>query len=56
MNPDPRKTEDVNTPALMAMREPPGRLGDIVRRLKQAPPVPPRMTTSMTSLAEAHGK
>jgi len=55
MNPEPRKSDEQVAPLLMAMREPPGRLGDIVRRLKQAPPVPPRMTTSMTSLAEAHG-
>jgi hypothetical protein len=53
MNPDPRKTEDVNTPALMAMREPPGRLGDIVRRLKQAPSAPPPLIPVAVRSGEA---
>jgi hypothetical protein len=52
MNPDPRKTEDVSTSPLMAMREPPGRLGDIVRRLKQAPPMPPPLAPAMGQLVK----
>ena len=43
MKPDPRKYEDASAAALMTMREPPGRLGDIVRRLTQAPSLPPQL-------------
>lgn len=43
MNVDPRKSEEASKPLLTAMREPPGRLGDIVRRLKQAQPLPSRL-------------
>jgi len=55
MNPDPRKPEDASAAALMAMREPPGRLGDIVRRLKQAPPPPPRLAPPMMPSGETSG-
>ncbi len=43
MNTDPRKSEEASALMPVAMREPPGRLGDIVRRLKQAPSLPPRL-------------
>lgn len=56
MSQDPRKTEDESAAVLTAMREPPGRLGDIVRRLKQAQPLPPRMLPLMASSGEANGK
>jgi len=55
MNPDPRKPEDASAVALMAMREPPGRLGDIVRRLKQAPSLPPRLIPAMVPSGEISG-
>jgi len=56
MNQNPRKTEDASAAALTAMREPPGRLGDIVRRLKQAQPLPQRLIPLMASAGEANGK
>jgi hypothetical protein len=56
MNPDPRKSQDASAAALTAMREPPGRLGDIVRRLKLAQPLPPRLIPLMASAGEGHGK
>ncbi len=39
---DSEKTEDSGPGQFVAMREPPGRLGAIVRRLKQLAPQPPR--------------
>jgi hypothetical protein len=56
MNPDTRKSEDASATALTAMREPPGRLGDIVRRLKQAQPSPQRLAPVMASASDAPGK
>jgi len=56
MSQDPRKIEDGSAAVLTAMREPPGRLGDIVRRLKQAQPLPPRMIPLLVSGGEANGK
>jgi hypothetical protein len=55
MSQDPRKTEDGNAAALTAMREPPGRLGDIVRRLKLAQPLPSRISPPTVSSGEANG-
>jgi hypothetical protein len=55
MNPDPRKSEEASAPALTTMREPPGRLGDIVRRLKRAPPLPPRLVPAMALQGETPG-
>jgi len=55
MNPDPHKTEDASASPLMAMREPPGRLGDIVRRLKQAPPMPPPLVAAIAPSGETSG-
>jgi len=52
MNPDPRKHEDASATALTGMREPPGRLGDIVRRLKQAPSMPPPLVPAMARSCE----
>jgi hypothetical protein len=56
MNLEPRKPDEPVAPLLIAMREPPGRLGDIVRRLKQAPSMPPRMDSLMVSSGEVHAK
>jgi len=55
MNPDPRKHEDASATALTAMREPPGRLGEIVRRLKRAPALPPRLIPVMALSGETPG-
>jgi len=52
MNPEPRKPDDANAAALPDMREPPGRLGDIVRRLKQAPPMPSRLSPAASETQE----
>jgi hypothetical protein len=41
-----RKSDDPLSLRVMAMREPPGRLGSIVRRLKQLQPVPPPLVES----------
>jgi hypothetical protein len=43
------KPEDRSAQIVMAMREPPGRLGAIVRRLKQLPPVPPPLVAKVSS-------
>ena len=44
--PENEKTQDAAPRPISPMREPLGRLGDIVRRLKQmAPPPPPRIVT-----------
>ena len=44
--PENEKTQDAALRPILPMREPLGRLGDIVRRLKQmAPPPPPRVVT-----------
>jgi len=56
MNLEPRKPDEPAASLLIAMREPPGRLGDIVRRLKRAPSMPPRMDSLMASPGEAHAK
>jgi len=55
MNHDPRKSQDASAAALTAMREPPGRLGDIVRRLKQAQALPPQLIP-FASAGETNGK
>jgi hypothetical protein len=56
MNTDPRKSEDASAAALVTMREPPGRLGDIVRRLKQATSLPPQAIHVMASTSDAREK
>lgn len=56
MNLEPRKPDEPAVSLLIAMREPPGRLGDIVRRLKQAPSMPPRMDSLMATPGEVHAK
>ena len=56
MNLEPRKADEPAASLLMAMREPPGRLGDIVRRLKRVPSMPPRMDALMASPDEVHAK
>lgn len=43
---DHRNPDDPLASRVMAMREPPGRLGMIVRRLKQMQPVPPPLVES----------
>jgi hypothetical protein len=49
IDPETPKKEDRIEPSLVAMREPPGRLGAIVRRLKQLPPMPPRLVAKVAS-------
>jgi hypothetical protein len=44
-----RNSDDPLALRVMAMREPPGRLGMIVRRLKQMQPVPPPLVESAAS-------
>lgn len=46
MSPEPSNPEDASKAVLPGMREPPGRLGDIVRRLKQAPSTPARLDSA----------
>jgi len=49
------KTSDYNVQTMMAMREPPGRLGEIVRRLKRMPPVPPPLVAKVASPCSGEG-
>jgi hypothetical protein len=49
IDPETPKKEDRIESSLVAMREPPGRLGAIVRRLKQLPPMPPPLTAKVAS-------
>jgi hypothetical protein len=49
IDPETPKKEDRIEPSLVAMREPPGRLGAIVRRLKQLPPMPPPLVAKVAS-------
>jgi hypothetical protein len=44
-----RKSDDPLSLRVMTMREPPGRLGSIVRRLKKMQPVPPPLVESAAS-------
>jgi hypothetical protein len=46
---EPAQIDDRFAQTLMAMREPPGYLGTIVRRLKQMPPMPPPMTARVAA-------
>jgi hypothetical protein len=52
MNPETSESNET-APASPPMREPPGRLGDIVRRLKRIQPLPSRIVPLDTS-AEPH--
>jgi hypothetical protein len=55
IDPETPKTEDRIAPTMMAMREPPGRLGAIVRRLKQLPPMPPPLVAKVASASSGEG-
>ena len=46
---EPAQIDDRFAQTLMAMREPPGYLGTIVRRLKQMPPMPPPLTARVAA-------
>jgi hypothetical protein len=50
------KPEDNIAPTVTAMREPPGRLGAIVRRLKQMPPSPPPLVARVASCSGEGGE
>ncbi|MEO7053960.1 MAG: hypothetical protein ABI191_03210 [Rhizomicrobium sp.] len=60
MNPDTSRSEDpkapIDVPVWAAMREPPGRLGDIVRRLKQMEPRPSRTGGAVAQAVETRSK
>jgi hypothetical protein len=47
-NPKRAKPDDL-VQRVMTMREPPGRLGSIVRRLKQMQPVPPPIASGIAT-------
>jgi hypothetical protein len=49
IEPETPKPEDRIAQTLTAMREPPGRLGAIVRRLKRMPPSPPPLVARVVS-------
>jgi hypothetical protein len=49
---DNEKAEDTVSGKLISMREPPGRLGAIVRRLKQLAPQPPRIAAEAAETGE----
>jgi len=49
IDPETPKPENNIVQTMMAMREPPGRLGAIVRRLKQLPPMPPPLVAKVAS-------
>ncbi len=51
---DPKAPDDV--PVWAAMREPPGRLGDIVRRLKRMEPRPFGPVGAVAEAAETRSK
>jgi len=55
MKPETPQLEDRFAQTLMAMREPPGRLGVIVRRLKQMPPMPPPLVAKVAIAASGEG-
>ncbi|MGZ5930425.1 MAG: hypothetical protein ACXWLX_14525 [Rhizomicrobium sp.] len=49
IEPETPKLENNIAQTVTAMREPPGRLGAIVRRLKQMPPSPPPLVVRVAS-------
>jgi hypothetical protein len=55
IDPETPKSEDRFAQTMMAMREPPGRLGAIVRRLKQLPPLPPPLVAKVASACSGEG-
>jgi hypothetical protein len=55
IDPETSNTSVYNVQTVMAMREPPGRLGAIVRRLKQMPPMPPPLVAKVASPFSGEG-